>query len=241
MIDVQELKKERPILVTTALVPPILRDKKTQTRRLRGLNEINQSPDDWKLVSFQRSTLHNGQWAAFFSNLVGGMNMVVPCPYGGPGDRLWVRETFQFYFPNTIDESEMVREIWRAKNERRRPEGSVVCYRATDKLPLIISPDGDEIGWTPSIHMPRWASRITLELTDVRVQRLLEITAADVVAEGFQFSSDIEQFKATWKKLNGADSWDENPWVWALTFDRLEAAEAELAKLKGQETDDANS
>ena len=131
-------------------------------------------------------------------------------PFGKPGDRIWVRETFGDC-------------------------GVRLAYRAdTD--------DGAKCKverWTPSIHMPRWASRILLEITDVRVERLKSISEEDACAEGVEFDcmhcdgpfggcdctqpdSAGEAFATIWKSIYGADSWQANPWVWAITFRRIE-------------------
>jgi hypothetical protein len=94
-----------------------------------------------------------------------------------------------------------------------------VVYRASN-------PECDGITrWVPSIHMPRWASRLTLELTDVRVERLQDISEADAVKEGFAegkpvkyFETATDQFRRLWESINGEGSWHENPWVWVLAF-----------------------
>lgn len=118
----------------------------------------------------------------------------VRCPYGQLGDRLWVRET------------------WGAC------AGSPV-YRADDNATC---PDGGR--WKPSIHMPRWASRITLEVTGVRVERLQDISEEDAIAEGVpEQRGDPWAFQCLWDSINGARercSWAANPWVWAITFSR---------------------
>lgn len=131
----------------------------------------------------------------------------ISCPYGAPGDRLWVRETF-------------------ATPRRNK---SVVWYRAGHF--------GVEPKWTPSIHMPRWASRITLEVTGVRVERLQAITQADARTEGVVDTSGVWElggplldtdragprgaFEALWESINGAGSWAANPWVWVVEFKRV--------------------
>jgi hypothetical protein len=141
------------------------------------------------------------------------------CPYGKRGDRLWVRESFSPHYFN-----------------HGKP-----AYRAdwTGQVADIVR----EPKWMPSIHMPRWASRITLEITDVRVQRLQDISEADAQAEGVQPYKHIgaeqrvpgpgfggvllmEQphrlpFADLWDSINGEDAWTANPWVWALTFKRV--------------------
>lgn len=118
-----------------------------------------------------------------------------------------------------------------------------IFYRADDDRKL----EGDG-RWTPSIHMPRWASRITLEITEVRVERLREISVDDAIAEGLTrragaletwwgngfdgdtpnadaayFLSPIECYRALWDQINGAGAWDKNPWIWAITFRKLPA------------------
>jgi hypothetical protein len=126
-------------------------------------------------------------------------------PYGRPGDRLWVREAWA---TRAID-----------------PECTVAAYRATD----------DECNgpWKPSIHMPRWASRIDLEITGVRVERLQDINEADAEAEGVhswgrgalspegQEADPSDKFRWLWSSINGADSWSVNPWVWVVQFRRV--------------------
>jgi hypothetical protein len=128
------------------------------------------------------------------------------CRYGQPGDRLWVRETFAVLG----DEDK-----------------HVLHYRATHPI--------EGSGWKPSIHMPRWASRITLEITSVRIERLQDISGEDSAAEGVtgpigspraygvvtkQFARD--QFMRLWESINGPDSWQVNPWVWVIEFERID-------------------
>ena len=125
------------------------------------------------------------------------------CKYGLVGDGLWVRETHYVWKAGNVDGS-----------------GRHIAYRATDP--------GSPCSWTPSIHMPRWASRITLKITDVRCQRLQDISEADAIAEGCPAVSlhDLdcastppsEHYRKLWNSINGKGSWDTNPWVWALSF-----------------------
>ena len=192
--------KERPILFSGPMVRAILDGSKTQTRRIA--KEFNEMPN---LDGILRR----------FPNQEG-------CPYGTPGDRLWVRETF-------------------AQGVEGCPGG--ISYRADH-----FDPKGDgpahPMKWRPSIFMPRIASRILLEITDVRVQRLQEISDEDVRAEGIEelalqadepgawwtaapdrrFHSRTPRgaFLRLWREIHGDGSWDANPWVWAITFRRLE-------------------
>lgn len=96
------------------------------------------------------------------------------------------------------------------------------AYRATDTLDAVDS-DGNDLGWRPSIHMPRWASRITLEVVSVRVEQLQEITVQDMISEGAQADdwgrvSMTAAFVRLWESINSPGSWDANPWVWVVGF-----------------------
>ena len=188
--------KERPILMSAPMVLALLREQnpKTQTRRVIKLNlsgriEKGASKD---APPFDR---RRKQWHPDDANAVEG------CPYGIPGDRLWVRETCLFFIDG------------RGNN--------CALYRAT----------GDVTDrWTPSIYMPRWASRITLELTDVRVQRVQEISHKDALAEGVEYDvsksagAPLPRFQKLWDSINAKKHpWSSNPWVWALSFRRVEA------------------
>lgn len=146
---------------------------------------------------------------------------VTPCPYGRPADRLWVRESHWWFKDEPDHETGYYPPALTAED---------VTYRADGD-------DGRKV-WRPSIHMPRWASRILLEVTDVRVERLQDISEADAAAEGvkncgsyWQPSDDINcpcafaygAYKVLWESINGPGSWEANPWVWAITFRRLDA------------------
>lgn len=143
------------------------------------------------------------------------------CPYGSPGDRLWVREAFIH-------------------------EPADYCWEASVSIPCqpaktVYRADADDPSggrWSPSIHMPRRLSRITLEVTGVRVERLQDISEADAVAEGCRpirpelvqdglivrpGRSAVEEFRHLWEQINGEGSWEKNPWVWVLEFKRVTA------------------
>lgn len=125
------------------------------------------------------------------------------CKYGQPGDRLWVRETWAY---------------------AKRSTDSTIFYRATDKdiKQRALDYSERENRWRPSIHMPKAISRITLEIINVRVERLQDIREADAVAEGIEPSEGChiaeEAFMELWQSINGLDSWDANPWVWVIVF-----------------------
>lgn len=142
------------------------------------------------------------------------------CPYGAAGDRLWVRETFSISPPLSQ------RPI---PNPASYPN---VKFRATDERS-----GWDDGPWTPSIHMFRHASRLTLEVVDVRVERVQSITTEDCIAEGYgpthypasrerRTIRPIEWYEALWQSINAKRpgcSWADNPWVWVVTFKRVEA------------------
>ena len=202
--------KERPILFNGPMVRAILEGCKTQTRR-----EIKNNP------------LLNAGFTDEFILLPGNASAFV-CPFGVVGDRLWVKETFAAWYRTCIEaplEYEVIAGNLSQWIEERGQQDVQIAYRADG--------EDDEGGWRPSIFMPRWASRITLEITDVRVQRLQEITEEDARAEGChpKINDSLpdwtakESFKILWDSLNakrGLD-WDKNPWVWALSFKRVDA------------------
>ena len=212
--------KERPILFSAPMVRALLEGRKTQTRRV--VKSPSNIVDDQvhKVVSAPHYE-HGmpGQFVAL--NAIGGIAskafspLSFSCPYGVPGDRLWVRET-----------------IWHhARNGRGLPDHDCGgwCYAANG------SP---ESGWKriSSIHMPRWASRLTLEITNIRVERVQEISEEDARAEGVLGESvecDVaadppgqiafvtryrQPYMRLWDSINGVGSWVSDPWVWAITF-----------------------
>jgi len=203
--------KERPILFSGPMVRAILAGLKTMTRRVVRI------PPGWA-HDFRFSDPMDGKpGAAPWPHLLGadGRYHRRACPYGLPGDRLWVRET------------------WAPKQFE-----AGVNYRATGDLL-----DTGHCRWKPSIHMPRRASRILLEVTDVRVERLQDITDHDVCYEGLQATefmpvlkhrvidgylhgedqkAVIDGFRKLWESINGPDSWDADPWVWVVSFKRVE-------------------
>ena len=137
------------------------------------------------------------------------------CPYGQPGgDRLYVRETWAA--PHAYDHLP----------PRLIPQDARIHYAATE--------DRGGLLWRPSIHMPRWASRITLEVTGVRVETLQDIDLADALAEGIsdtgalildsagnEQGGPIAEYAVLWEQINGTGSWAANPWVWCISFSRM--------------------
>jgi hypothetical protein len=152
------------------------------------------------------------------------VRFVFGCPYGQPGDRLWVRESWA-----RDDEDGQV--MYRADI------GRDVCADAWEQGRIEGVP---RYKWKPSIHMPRWASRILLEVTSVRVERLQDISESDALAEGvtpkwepgcsgrlmdafggFSFRPAASAYAELWEQINGPGSWDTNPWVWVIEFKRV--------------------
>jgi len=176
--------KERPILFNTEMAQAVLAGRKTQTRRAINpqptCNEFAQLGDDGQIVGKQEG---QGMWKYRHAEWVGGIDYLTKeCPFGQPGDRLWVRETWA---------------ALESQNSRkpRQTEGPF-WYKADRGLAhmrqgLCRSLDLSDAGkWRPSIHMPRWASRLMLEVTAVRVERVRDITLADAIAEGFENERD---------------------------------------------------
>lgn len=225
----------KPILFSAPMVRALLSGAKTQTRRmLRPQPE----PHEWQGMrgySLEWRNPHDFMWLLVrrIPQKLAPIVRRFRCPYGAPGDLLWVRETFSG--PHCMEASEGCAAAPPSKWGR----SSRIWYWA-DGNPQ----DGDWTRPRPSIHMPRWASRLTLRITDVRVQRLQDISEKDAIAEGVEgaFVEDgrywrnyglsdeeaacspmlnfpAESFRTLWESINGAGSWDANPWVWALTFD----------------------
>lgn len=196
MTGVQTTPKERPILFSAAMVRAILNDEspKTQTRRIIKPQPTiaTSSLDGVTLVMQWRDKVNTPL-------VIGPDCLRSLCPYGQPGDHLWVRETWTHFGGFLPD----------------------IGYRATGEEAAERDPDFDH--WRPSIFMPRWASRITLEIVNVRAERLQAITDADILAEGFPADppSYAEGLAGTWNKINGDGAWESDPWVWVVEFRRV--------------------
>lgn len=195
---------EKPIIFDDAMVRAILDGRKTQTRRVAKLNDSG------------RVSRGGRQWH------VDDPDAVQACPYGGPGDRLWVREACKAHEQN--DGLDGV--LYRADHAFRPIENT---WEASDQwVALNHYRFGKRGGTVRAQHMPRWASRITLEITDVRVERLQEITEADAVAEGVgsrlpDCGIAQDEYCDLWDSLNAkrGHGWETNPWVWSIAFRRM--------------------
>ena len=202
---------EHPILFSASMVRAILAGQKTMTRRVVAWPSWIEDHDAgaYWLNRHPCAALHkDGRAVRRFC-----------CPYGSPGDLLWVRETH-----------------WISNSGERDENGHpLTAYRADSEMPSWMW--GGE-RWRPSIHMPRWASRLTLRVTDVRVERVQDITEDDIRAEGLDGSHQMTDghgigmgyfdgrawFRETWDVINAkrGHGWDANPWVWVVSFERAE-------------------
>lgn len=215
----------KPILFSTEMVQAILKGTKTQTRRV-----VKFRNKKWKL-SYEanddnRTDLdafgvldENGNNIESEENMPATLKQLNLCPFGNVGDILWVRETWC-----------------------KTPKAGY-CYKAStdsngEEIRLEYLKCGSEWAkWRPSIHMPKQACRILLRITEVKIERLQDITTKYAEAEGakpiektitnarskdkFLYSDYREGFMLLWNKINGRGSWEENPWVWVIEFERV--------------------
>ena len=209
---------ERPIVFSAPMVRAILAGTKTQTRRVLKL----QPPAGAE----HHSLADVGHpWHDIYGHDGPAVHRV-RCPYGQPGDRLWVRENFCPIYPQDPHYN----------GGRPIEYDYAATYKHGHRLGDLI---GEKKKWSPSIHMPRAASRITLEITGVRVERLQDISEADAQAEGCSLECMTPTgddsgsaiygpggYLALWESIKGAGSWDANPWVWVVEFKRAEGEAA---------------
>jgi hypothetical protein len=203
--------KERPIIFSASMVRAIIDGRKTQTRRVVKW-PIKTKSDGGKQRLFLRNDERN---IDEINRLLQEKNRYplrkIMCPYGQPGDLLWARETFAIAEDSNI-------------------EDPGIFYRADGDLPSHLD---DSIKWKPSIHMPKWAARLWLEVTGIRVERVQEINSEDIRAEGTPGTphdanclvAERELFHSLWNSINGKKpgcSWEDNPYVWAVEFKAVE-------------------
>ena len=222
-MSVITMAKERPILFKGVMIEALLYGLKSQTRRIIPNPVLG---DAGNLIGWR--------------DRHGNLNAPLRCKHGSPGDVLWVKETAKLGSTGGVDGREWVAIEYRV-NKQSSPKTRTI--RRSDTGPYDVN------RWTPSIHMTRWASRICREITDVRVQRLHEISWADALAEGISEclipatgdhpdmvgymvgrddgvsvleKTPQEAYRKLWESINGPGSWDANPHVWAISFRRLE-------------------
>jgi hypothetical protein len=259
--------KERGLIFSGGLVPKILSGAKTQTRRVvtPHTSYMDGSPvnaEVWSELQFDRAWTDRGPspagnpgpylkvprpWIQKGKQIDETVHRIYPRYF--PGDRIWVRETWNLIkevgCPTETDhgtEWSTEWEYWDGPLPKEPPEGWLLVFRADQEEGFVDGP------WRPSIHMPRWASRITLELTKVRVERLHEMNQQDAIAEGIEYlgddhpivrdnsefprwyngriytHTDFEAMYDLWNRLNAKRgfSFDSNPWVWILEFKLLD-------------------
>ncbi|MCW7609078.1 hypothetical protein OM392_14465 [Serratia bockelmannii] len=225
--------KERPVIFNGEMVRAILDGRKTQTRRVM---KVQPKPSETRPGDFWFSS-KKLESMVHVSDFTPGNSPIADChlffqehccPFGQVGDRLWVRETWAeagASAPNLT--------LYRSNYPAHVPAG----YENV--------PEAEDIRWRPSIHMPRWASRILLEITAVRVERLNDISEEDARAEGISDGGCLncgdsepcgcaspdpdatDAFAYLWQSIYGLESWYTNPWVWVIEFKQVSASEVE--------------
>ncbi|MCQ0496704.1 hypothetical protein [Klebsiella pneumoniae] len=211
--------KERGMIFNGEMVRAILDGRKTQTRRIIkdctvGRDQIS------KFIQIEKKFI--GCYPEDVPELIREC-----CPYGVPGDRIWVREAFRVHSRAT----DVATLVYKASERNSWTE-------QTHRVPVAVcnKPATPE-KWTPSLHMPRWASRILLEITDVRVERLNAISQEDAQAEGMELTgwrptysdpdsggevmTPYDNFAELWSSIYGEGSWKADPWVWVIEFKRV--------------------
>lgn len=217
--------KFKPILFSTEMVQAILEGRKTQTRRAKGLEKLNENSDDWiledtwltqctdkiALFVFKRKDPKTCLENESFVN-------IDTFPYGNIGDIIWVRECYC---------------IWDDGTFKYKTQSTCDTYGWRDTM------IDKWIKWKPSIHMPKAACKLFLRIKDLRVERLKDISKEDALAEGVKeiekdeayfdymkgagtYAGPIGSFFSLWESINGAESVMENPWVWVIEFECVE-------------------
>jgi len=210
------------ILMRPELVRASLDGIKTQTRRNRGLRDVNLNPDSWQLL---RVGVYKGRFGAFFSR--DGSTRFIPCPWGGPDDLVYVREN------------------WQAWSEFDGVKAADIPQHARERINYPADGNKWDAKLRPGIHCPRWANRLTLRLKEVRVERLQDISEEDAKAEGARpaFSypgwdgvagspSYRWGFHELWQSIHGPDSWSANSWLWVLVYKAIAMNVDEVLKLE---------
>ncbi len=217
--------KERGMIFNGEMVRAILDGRKTQTRRLIK----------WKQTRFTEiGEREDGSKWPWSEDAEHACDFWHPCPFGAVGDRIWVREAFRVHSRAT----DVATLVYKSSERNSWTE-------QTHRVPVAVcnKPATPE-KWTPSLHMPRWASRILLEITDVRVERLNAISEEDARAEGIIDGGCLncgepepcgcdnpepdatDAFAYLWQSIYGQENWNADPWVWVIEFKRVEGGAA---------------
>ncbi|HBW3433934.1 TPA: hypothetical protein MEZ05_000706 [Klebsiella pneumoniae] len=217
--------KERGMIFNGEMVRAILDGRKTQTRRIIK----------WKQTRFTEiGEREDGSKWPWSEDAEHACDFWHPCPFGAVGDRIWVREAFRVHSRAT----DVATLVYKASERNSWAE-------QTHRVPVAVcnKPATPE-KWTPSLHMPRWASRILLEITGVRVERLNAISEEDARAEGIIDGGCLncgepepcgcanpepdatDAFAYLWQSIYGQENWNADPWVWVIEFKRVEGGAA---------------
>lgn len=216
--------REKPILFSGPMVRAILDGRKTQTRRAVKPQPSFRQSHEWRGRTVRDCESRGWVWKDHdfgdgdAVHAAPGSEMAALCPYGQPGDRLWVRETWAKR-DDCVDGGLKAKHYLHFRASYNGHLGSEWHYYGH---------------WRPSIHMPRWASRITLDIVSVRVERLNDISEADAIAEGLTSEGGAwsvtdgywcsrcvdprHTYEKLWEHINGVGSWTRNPWVWVVEF-----------------------
>lgn len=239
--------REKGLIFNSEMVRAILDGRKTQTRRIMKVQPENSELGLRRVVE-SKNGIDDGKYFWSQSDATGLKSRSKPfaCPFGTVGDRIWVREAFRVHSRAT----DVATLVYKASERNSWTE-------QTHRVPVAVcnKPATPE-KWTPSLHMPRWASRILLEITDVRVERLNAISPEDAESEGLERTNftgfgdepglpsypepDVyfdplkkqwkeyppEAFAGLWESIYGEGSWQANPWVWVIEFKRVEGGAA---------------
>ena len=251
--------KTIPILFSTPMVQALQAGTKTQTRRIVKSGIIDTDPDSWAVEGYgpvpgDCGKQDDGRYSAYFKTGADCWGYVI-CPYGAPGDILWVRETYREYY-------------WSDENGYMDFDNTILEYKADNPEDICLV-DGDGfreldkkgnerfVPWKPSIFMPKSACRLFLKIKSVRVERLQRISEVDAIEEGltkitkdgqtFKFGmpdsdglpgtcntgwawsdwevNPVDAYKTLWQSINGPQSWETNPWVWVVEFEKCDKPE----------------
>lgn len=215
--------KERPILFNALMVKAILEGRKTQTRRLL---KVQPPVADKKIIPlYQVEPVPKVTEVAFHEVLENNIPHCssisrCKCPFGKIGDRLWVRETFMDLSGTGVEHRDLNGKLQRYAYGENCPRGSY-----SDELRKDFG-----LKWKPSIHMPRSACRLVLEITNIRVEQLQDISESDCLKEGVgsPILRDCKKpkFMQLWESINGTGSWNKNPWVWVVEFKVIQGGAA---------------
>ncbi|MEI7340493.1 hypothetical protein WCT87_03235 [Pectobacterium brasiliense] len=207
------------MIFNAEMVRAILDGRKTQTRRIIKPQPFDRSQyrrdHQIEIISGRAENGDEIDGLYAYTKSTGG-TWDAKCPFGQPGDRLWVRETSGL----------------QVRRDALGGTGEFRVYRASNPDAIRFTTASGKaypIKWTPSIHMPRWASRITLEITDVRVEKLKHIPRDGIIAEGYPAERAIDGgdydpflwYRDLWESLYGDGSWQKNPWVWVIEFKQI--------------------